>query len=81
MAISLFFESNMEVRLSGIAIFQHQHKPFYSIPQEERQEEQFALLGSMNTLMVQFYVTKRSLGKYESEETYCEVRLSERQPF
>ena len=53
MAVGLLFKTDVVVGLQRIAVPDKEYKPLYAVPDEERQVEQFALLGHMNQLVVQ----------------------------
>ena len=52
MPIRLLLKADMKVGLCPISVFEIQGQPFYAIPDEEWDVEQFLLLGGMDQLMV-----------------------------
>ena len=67
--ICFFLKSNVEIRFCPIFIFQVKNDPFYSIPDEEWQIEQFTLLSRMNKFVIEFYFVKFSKCKDKPENT------------
>ena len=60
MSICLLFKADMEVGFRPIPVFEVQNQPLDAIPDEERDIEQFLLLGRMNEFMIQFPGVQRS---------------------
>lgn len=53
--VGFLFKAYVMIGLEVVAVFGIEEEPFQRIPHEERNVEQFALLGGMNALMVQLY--------------------------
>lgn len=65
-AVGLALEADAVVGLDAVAVAHHEHQPLGGVPQEEGQEEQFALLGGVYALVVKFLGREVAHGKYEA---------------
>ena len=65
-AVGLALEADAVVGLHAVAVAHHEHQPLGGVPQEEGQEEQFALLGGVYALVVKFLGREVAQGKYEA---------------
>ena len=65
-AVSLALEADAVVGLYAVAVAHHEHQPLDGVPQEEGQEEQFALLGGVYALVVKFLRREVAQGKNEA---------------
>lgn len=65
-AVGLALEADAVVGLDAVAVAHHEHQPLGGVPQEEGQEEQFALLGGVYALVVKFLGREVAQGKYEA---------------
>ena len=52
-AVGLALEADAVIGLDAVAVAHHEHQPLGGVPQEEGQEEQFALLGGVYALRSQ----------------------------
>lgn len=65
-AVGLALEADAVIGLDAVAVAHHEHQPLGGVPQEEGQEEQFALLGGVYALVVKFLGREVAQGKYEA---------------
>lgn len=65
-AVGLALEADAVIGLDAVAVAHHEHQPLGGVPQEEGQEEQFALLGGVYALVVKFLRREVAHGKYEA---------------
>ena len=52
MSVGFFFKTDVEIGLCPIAVLEEEAKPFDSVPDEERQIEEFALLCRVDQFVV-----------------------------
>ena len=69
MVVGLLLEPYMKVGLLPVSVFEEQQQPLYSIPEKERDIEEFTLLCSMNELVVQFGGRQGTKGEDDAKQT------------
>ena len=68
MPVGFFFEADVSVGFHAVAVFQQKNEPFETVPDEEGQVEKFALLGSVDKLVVEFLPAERADGEDETKQ-------------
>ena len=65
MAICFFLKADIVISLERVPVFDAEHQPLYAVPDEERNVEQFPLLGHMDELVINGIAVQRLSGQDE----------------
>ena len=69
MLVGLLLETDMEIGLLPVSVFEEQQQPLYSIPEKEGDIKEFTLLCSMNEFVVQFGGGQGTKGEDDAKQT------------
>ena len=69
MLVGFLLETDMEIGLLPVSVFEEQQQPLYSIPQKEGDIEEFTLLCCMNEFVVQFGGGQGTKGEDDAKKT------------
>ena len=81
MAVGFLIEAYVLVGRHAVAVLQKEDEPLDAVPDEEGQVEEFALLCSVDELVVELHLVQRTDGEDEAKKANCQEAFSQQQPF